>query len=152
MIFDQYNLKYRAKTSNDYRNDPNWVYGHHINQNGKDYIAESDNFEGITLSPETMLVKFTKVNPCTLGVYSFETDIDGVDVYSGDMIETIVGEDSPFREPFYALILFDRGGFFGDGVIRVEYDEFRHCRVIGNIVENPELLDLFGDDDWDEEE
>ena len=77
-----------------------------------------------------------KVNPSTVGQYTGLTDKNGKKIFEGDIIF-----DPEIKENY--IVEFDKGGFCaGDMFLQayISFDEFS-CEVIGNIYDNPELLE-----------
>ncbi|MFD1410749.1 YopX family protein [Lapidilactobacillus gannanensis] len=70
--------------------------------------------------------------------YTGLTDVNGKDIYEGDLVRlTDDLEDPVFR------VIFDEAKFeiSGDDLFYDLGEEFMNCEVIGNVHENPELLE-----------
>ena len=74
----------------------------------------------------------------TLMQFTGLTDANGNDIYEGDLVRL----DDDSEDPIYKVI-FDEAKFeiFGGGVCYDLGEEFMNCEVIGNVHENPELLE-----------
>ena len=70
--------------------------------------------------------------------YTGLTDANGEEIYEGDLVT--LTDDS--EDPIYRVI-FDEAKFeiSGGGVLYDLGEEFMNCEVIGNVHENPELLE-----------
>ena len=86
-----------------------------------------------------------KVDPETVGEFTGLQDANGVDIYEGDIIESV--ENATHK--FHYVVFFDNSAFrvkhqkFNEfGVFNVLYVVLKmtKCKVIGNIHDNPELL------------
>lgn len=110
-----------------------WVKGHYVrffDDKGNRYhriypgYAESDCGD---LYPD-----WYEVDPKTVGQYTGLTDKNGTKIFEGDILE--------FRRGRYHVVKFEDGGFiFTDTAIPVHHAN--HFEVIGNIHDNPELLE-----------
>jgi len=105
-----------------YGNEP-WIVGDII-ENDPDYIA----FDF-----------WVKVHPDSVGQYTGLKDKNGKEIYDGDIfrdndtfIWQVYNEDGMFMA---------RGGEYGLSEILIEFVT-EHCEIIGNIYENPELLEV----------
>nr|DAY42623.1 MAG TPA: YopX protein [Caudoviricetes sp.] len=95
---------------------------------------ESINFQERRVYKDT--VSYRKFNDIELMQYTGLKDMKGKEIYEGDILfET-------FREEYFKVV-FENGSF------RVEVDEYsldledyaNICEVVGNIYENPELME-----------
>lgn len=83
---------------------------------------------------------FEKVIIETVGRYVGLTDRNDRKIFDGDIVKTIDGN--------YLVILDNFGGYhfelrktLGNGYIKLESLSFYECEVIGNVFDNPELLE-----------
>ena len=120
-----------------------WIEGSLINDDGRCFIAihpslafgptSKDEINGETLWG---FYPFFEVDPSTIGQYTGLTDKNGKKIFEGDIIF------DPEMKGNY-IVEFDEGGFCaGDMFLQayISFGEFS-CEVIGNIHDNPELLE-----------
>ncbi len=120
-----------------------WAYGYYCQVQGKHYIifddAEYDNCGLSNENYQPVISGLVEVIPETVGQFTGRLDKNGKKIYEGDIYTCKIGGDSQ-ANPFVVedLRSFYRGLDCSDGYLRV--DE-RSLEVIGNIHENPELLE-----------
>ena len=119
-----------------------WIYGYYIQRNNKPYIAEVDERDIIDVNNDTSIIKVHPVFNFSVCLYTFETDINGKDIYEGDFLKTTIGSNSPFQTELITMVVFDNGTFYAGGIIEIENNLFKYCQVVGNKNDNPEILDL----------
>ena len=104
----------------------------------------------------TNIIRITyDVIPETVGEYTGLTDKNGKKIFEGDIVHLYGGKDTSTRFINYiALVIFAHGGFCAiDGtpddyaVCRFDFASSHNCKIIGNIYDNPELIE---DGDADE--
>lgn len=109
-------IVFRGKTSNN-----KWIYGN------------------LTIIDDTYFVSDEKhnkhiVRPETVGQYTGLTDKNGKKIFEGDIVK--FGEYT-----YYVEWKQDRCGFgYGGRADRMLEIDGKHCEVVGNIHDNPELL------------
>ncbi len=127
------------------RNDDSgaWHYGGYVCDDSID-----PNLHSIMEHRGTVFVK-CPVNPSTVGQFTGLTDKNGKKIFEGDIIK-LGGNDLPhwLKEGEIKVVEYNDGCFYPFN----EYDsdcgtlvEASYCEIIGNIYDNPELLEVSGD-------
>lgn len=130
-----------------------WVYGHYYAFGERTYIIEP----GKTGVPEQHI----EVIPRSVGQYTGLSDKKNVEIYEGDIMKRKASHIvdmlckkcgnaiSPLEKDYiHDVIVFDEGSFKGQFDIKragyfdtISVYPLDLCEVIGNVYENPELLD-----------
>lgn len=119
-------------------NEEEWKYGYLIEDEGYSFIINQvieANEQYITIG------SWCPVNPATLGQSTDMVDRDGKIIFEGDIVKM---SKDVYSEPTYYEVVRHYGGAY-----RLESKQhgcelwLRHtdCEVVGNIYENPELLE-----------
>lgn len=116
----------------------NWVYGGIFQGTGDFsviYGADKEDFTGSDIGKHTVYTD-------TVGQFTGLTDKNGKRVFEGDIVRNADGYLFSAQYPF--AVKFCDGNFCGDagGFVYISGEEFRYCEVIGNIHDNPELLEV----------
>ena len=121
-------ILFRAKSVNDLK----WVEGF--------YVREAGHF--IKELPSSVTTPIHLVYSETVGQFTGLTDKDGKKIFEGDIVRNADGYLFSAQYPF--AVKFCDGNFCGDagGFVYISGEEFRYCEVIGNINDNPELLEV----------
>ncbi len=125
--------QYRGLTKSD-----KWVYGYYLKCRGHHYIApiynDETGFDDRYLQEGTDEDGCFEVIPETVGQSTDLNDKNGKEIYEGDIV----------KEDYYIAWYYNRWVYAGLGDIeniQVEGNLDNECEVIGNIHQNPELLE-----------
>lgn len=118
-------IKFRAKG----QVYPKWFYGYYLkNKEGDSFIRSTGNFETYWVLEET-LGQFT-------GLY----DINGAEIYEKDILE-LYDDTLNFERTYMRIVRYIRP----QAMFNIDLHSFATIRVIGNIHDNPELLEKNND-------
>ena len=120
-----------------------WVYGSYAIIDGSCHIFEEKDLTEDGHHICQYSDRPTWVNPSTIGQYTGLKDANGKEIYEGDIVANTSGE-------FIYEVVYDDKRFASFCLCRKQ-DMFRHyfgeameaeeCKVIGNIHNNPELIE-----------
>ena len=118
-----------------------WVYGDLIENQGRYYIYYATSDTTLENEDDTIIVLAEEVGPDTVGQHTGQTDRNGKEIYEGDIIGGSNGSINGYEWPFKLLIKWndERCGF--NTPAWGYMDSTHYYDVIGNIHDNPELLE-----------
>lgn len=129
-------ILFRGRTSTG-----KWIYGSLIWIDGE-HIFIGPKYEGAsTMSCAELITTTMKyVEPNTIGQYTGLTDINGTQIYEGDILQNF-GADI-FCGKYNFLVEYVDGILQATSdCVEAYADDFHNLRIIGNIHDNPELLE-----------
>lgn len=135
-------IKFRAKTLKEGK----WVYGFYAHFIDSFRGRETHRiFSGMADSdPEDFFPDFEAVDPATVGQFTGIRDINGIDIYEGDIVRYRWTDERYKKNPRYCIVAIN----YRNNSARFQAGDIYHedlwapkLEVIGNIYDNPELLD-----------
>ena len=122
-------ILFRAKTVHN----PEWVEG---------YYTKRDVYYITGFTPNVPIIadedgNWDEIDPKTLGEFIGRRDKNGKKMFEGDIIKSVIGN---------IIVIFKACGFMGEVIGKQFYydlydDNLDSVEVIGNIYDNPELLE-----------
>lgn len=132
-------IQYRAKRLDN----GNWIYGFPLTNKLGTYIIFEKNVHECTLYRYLEIEQYSRVNPDTLGQYTnqkyiYEGDIVKFKYFNTQYIGKVVFNDKTSGfEIWYNNVV---GAYGEEATHKINFAMVTEIEVIGNIYENPELL------------
>jgi len=131
--------KYRGLTK-----EGKWVYGCHCKIESKHYIVLD---RGMPYSPcgedscfyKSIFDRFIEVIPETVGQFTGLHDKNGKEIYEGDIL--LNDKDSECMPGQSFIVKYIPGHFVAGGILGAGDHIGQDCKIIGNIHQNPELME-----------
>jgi hypothetical protein len=113
--------------------DGEWVYG---NYGFNDTVTAENHYIFQNKAWEFF------VDPATVGQYTGLTDKNGKRIFEGDILQN--EEGCLFGASYRFCVEFYPGRFYGEsgGLLTITPGEMYLCEVIGNVHDNPELMEV----------
>lgn len=141
--------KYRGLSVDEYNEEEGkWKYGYLIEDKGDSFIINQvieANEQYITIG------SWYPVNPATLGQSTGLKDKNGKEIFDGDIVRTTrflgradeIGGFYEYEKDYVGVVKVLEGSWVIDtGIVAVRlWSEIDESEVLGNIYENPELLE-----------
>ena len=154
----EYDIADRIYRGKDY-NTGDWVYGHLLVRKNRYFIVTSDALDFMVVNYGKATMNLIEVDPETVGIYTLHNDWFDIKIFTGDILETVPDRHSVYSTEICTVVLYNKqlGMYFADGLFEIPPYEFRFCRVIGNMYDDPDLLesvalDLSSDEDEEDAE
>lgn len=130
-------IKFRGKIAfGGYNGGDGWIYGNLTGSPTHPYIQEVKG-----LGNDFYHLPLTEVIPKSVGQYTGLHDKNGKEIYEGDIVKTLVSRLNSTKNKKYRnfMIRYDAPHFW-NGYDTLLMSEWK-MEVIGNIYDNPELLE-----------
>jgi len=136
-------IKFRGKRIDN----GEWVYGFIVRTKDGSFICYDGQYDDdLFISPENILIP---VNPETVGQFTGLRDKNGTEIYDDDITKYSYISPMDGMEKFYIWVVAIKNGMYWLKHIgeKKHYDsslylKFTQIEVIGNIHENPSLLEV----------
>jgi hypothetical protein len=131
-------IKFRGKR----RDNEEWIKGYYREHKGRSQIGRNVSTDGYYFA-------WFEVIPETVGQYFNDVDINGEDLYEGDVISVLGGESwNGYRElDETCLIVWNNGGF-RFRYNNIEYGMMSIGREFSNIIDSVEKVDTIWDNEY----
>ena len=117
-----------------------WVYGDFVHGNERKSLRDSI----FVYDSETQSFNDYEINPSTLGQYTGLTDKNGKRIFEGDIAKVLQGKDKDIAYVGFengAFMLYPKTGNIYERTLWSYWYNDWDVEVIGNITDNPELLE-----------
>lgn len=128
-------IKFRGKC----KSDGQWLYGYYLVNRGLHYIVQ-DGIQSPFATPEDF-----EIDPDTLGQFTGASDIQGNEIYEGDIIEVPTDKECSrelvsFNKRVSAFMLSNGKVKGFTSFLDEAWVKIFKFRVVGNIYDNPKLI------------
>ena len=113
-----------------------WVYGFYV-RIGKFHLIFTGKLK--IVGQNSADFEYYEVIPETVGQFTGELDFNGKKIFEGDIIQN--KDRYVYSGQYKAVVKFEYGKFYGEGWCDFAPELFHLCEVIGNVTDNPELLE-----------
>ena len=131
------NIKFRGKSNGE------WVYGLLLKSDKDDeyqYLIQSENEKCKCCGKE--LVKYFITDEETIGQYTGLKDKNETEIYEGDIVQSDIDRALvKWNDKYGYFQLVPIGDYYFDSDVIGQALEYADVEVIGNIYDNPELLE-----------
>ena len=117
-----------------------WVYGDFVHGNERKSLRDSI----FVYDSETQSFNDYEISPSTLGQYTGLTDKNGNRIFEGDVAKVLQGKDKDIAYVGFengAFMLYPKTGNIYERTLQSYWYNDWDVEVIGNITDNPELLE-----------
>ena len=117
-----------------------WAYGDFVHGNERKSLRDSI----FVYDSETQSFNDYDINPSTLGQYTGLTDKNGKRIFEGDIAKVLQGKDKDIAYVGFengAFMLYPKTGNIYERTLWEYWYNDWDVEVIGNITDNPELLE-----------
>ena len=117
-----------------------WVYGDFVHGNERKSLRDSI----FVYDSETQSFNDYEINPSTLGQYTGLTDKNGKRIFEGDIAKVLQGKDKDIAYVGFengAFMLYPKTGNIYERTLWEYWYNDWDVEVVGNITDNPELLE-----------
>ena len=117
-----------------------WVYGDFMRGNERKSLRDSI----FVYDSETQSFNDYEINPSTLGQYTGLTDKNGKRIFEGDVAKVLQGKDKDIAYVGFengAFMLYPKTGNIYERTLWEYWYNDWDVEVVGNITDNPELLE-----------
>ena len=117
-----------------------WVYGDFVRGNERKSLRDSI----FVYDSETQSFNDYEINPSTLGQYTGLTDKNGKRIFEGDIAKVLQGKDKDIAYVGFengAFMLYPKTGNIYERTLWEYWYNDWDVEVVGNITDNPELLE-----------
>ena len=126
-----------------------WLYGSHILNRGKHFVAPDEFADGKTWEDYEVYEE-------SIGQFTGLTDKNGKEIYEGDIVshpwkDPIFGDLVETSQFVHSTICFNNGAFVvnyrlqGEYIYLQDFVRLKCIEAIGNVHDNPELLEKGGE-------
>lgn len=128
-------ILFRGKWVGSWSLDGEWAYGSYVHQDGSHQIYLPYGYD-YTFEDDHVLVF-----PKTVGQFTGLFDKNGTKIFEGDIVKNVIDDNIAVVQWFEEHSAFMLYGKIENRVYFLYDNNFNHIEVVGNIYDNPELLE-----------
>jgi uncharacterized phage protein (TIGR01671 family) len=141
-------IKFRGKCQRVPGSGSKWIYGSILQKENEIAIIGEETIKVASFSDFDSFIGMPVITE-TVGQFTGFKDVNGREIYEGDIVEFMKPADAFLREPelenAIGLVSMDNHELAiefkkGEYLLKYHWSRLKGCKVIGNIFENPELF------------